>query len=291
MNNFLSTIRERPVIGDGPMGTMLFSRLGHQYQFIEEYNLYKPADVVQLHKDYVDAGAMILGASTYNANRIRLERSDALNKLEEMNRAGIELAQEAANGRAWVAGKMWTTGKFLEPLGDLSIQEAQDAFREQAAIFVKAGADFIEIETMSDLHEAQIAYETVRDICGLPILVSFSFNTNLHTIMGVSPEQAARAAKEWGVDIIGSNCGIGPDEVMQSITEMIDAVPGQRYWSEPNAGLPGLKNGDAVYDIPPERFADYAENAARLGVRVISACCGATPEHVRAMAERLGNMT
>ncbi len=290
MDDFLTSVRKQPVIGDGPMGTMLFSRFGHEYHFVEEYNLYKPTEVVRLHKDYVDAGAMILGASTYNANRIRLKDNQALDKLEEMNRVGIELAKEAAGGSAWVAGKMGTTGKFLEPLGDLSIQEAKEAFCEQAEIFVIAGADFIEIETMSDLREAQIAFETVRDICELPILVSFSFSANLHTMMGVSPVQAARSAKKWGVDIIGSNCGIGPDEVMQSIIEMKEAVPDQLYWSEPNAGLPGLKDGDTVYNIPPEQFSDYAEHSAKLGVQVISACCGATPDHIRAMAKRLDNI-
>ncbi|MFC1551314.1 homocysteine S-methyltransferase family protein [Candidatus Latescibacterota bacterium] len=289
MDDFLASVQKRSVIGDGPMGTMLFSRFGNKYQFIEEFNLYKSKEVFRLHRDYIEAGSKLLGASTYNANRIRLGQSPVLNKLEEMNRLGIELAKEAANDQAWVAGKLGTTGKFLQPLGDLSIHDAREAFREQVAILVEAGADLLAIETMSDLYEAQIAYEAVRSVCDLPAVVSFSFDSSMHTIMGVTPREVSRATKEWGVDIVGSNCGIGPDEVVQSISKMIEEVPDQFYWSESNAGLPQLKDGQAVYGVGPKRFADYAENAMRLGVKVISACCGATPDHIRAMVERIEN--
>ena len=140
---------------------------------------------------------------------------------------------------------------------------------------------------MGDLTEAQLAFESLRSVSGLPIVVSFSFYANLRTVMGVTPEAAVSAAIECGADVVGSNCGIGPDEVEQSISKMMEVSSDTLFWTEPNAGLPQLKEGEAVYEIGPERFADYAEKAARLGVNIISACCGATPDHIRAMAERV----
>ncbi|MBA7560934.1 Bifunctional homocysteine S-methyltransferase/5,10-methylenetetrahydrofolate reductase [subsurface metagenome] len=287
MDNFLSTVQKRFIIGDGPMGTMLFSRLGNSYETVEEFNLYKPKEVVRLHKDYIEAGAMLLGASTFSANRIRLSRSGVLNKLEDMNRLGVELAKEAAGDRAWVMGKMGPTGKILQPLGDLSIDEAREAYLEQAAILADAGADLLGVETMGDLTEAQVAIEAMRSVSDLPTVVSFTFDANLRTLMGISPERAAAAALEWGADIVGSNCGIGPDEVENSIIKMREVVPKALFLTEPNAGLPQLIDGQAVYGLGPGRFADYAENSVRMGVKVISACCGSTPDHIRAMVDRV----
>ncbi|MFC1541610.1 homocysteine S-methyltransferase family protein [Candidatus Latescibacterota bacterium] len=290
MDDFLTTVKKRFVIGDGPMGSMLFTRFGDKYQFLEEFNLYNPKDVSRLHKDYIEAGSVLLGASTFNANRIRLSQSNVLNKLEEMNRLGVEIAKEAAADRAWVVGKLGPTGKILEPYGDLDANEAKDAYQEQASILVDAGADLLAVETMGDLTEAHLAIEAIQRITDLPTVVSFSFYANLRTVMGVTPEAAASAATEWGTDVVGSNCGIGPDEIEQSISKMMEVSSDTLFWTEPNAGLPQLKEGEAVYEIGPERFADYAEKAARLGVNIISACCGATPDHIRAMVERVENV-
>lgn len=287
MDDFLTTVRERIVVGDGPMGTMLMGRLGSRYQVVEEFSLYEPDEVVRLHREYVEAGAELLGTSTFNANRIRLGRSRVLDKLENMNRLGVELAREAAGDQAWVVGKLGPTGRILQPLGDLSIEEAREAYREQASILVDAGADLLAVETMGDLAEVEVALEAIRDVASLPVVVSFSFDANLRTLMGVTPEQAVRASLDWGADVVGSNCGVGPDEVEQSIKRMIEAAPDALFWTEPNAGLPQLKGDRTVYEIGPERFADYALKVARMGVRVIGACCGSTPDHIRAIAERI----
>ncbi len=287
MDDFLTTVRERIVVGDGPMGTMLMGRLGSRYQVVEEFSLYEPDEVVRLHREYVEAGAELLGTSTFNANRIRLSRSRVLDKLEDMNRLGVELAREAAGGQAWVVGKLGPTGRILQPLGDLSIEEAREAYREQASILVDAGADLLAVETMGDLAEVEVALEAIRDVASLPVVVSFSFDANLRTLMGVTPEQAVKASLDWGADVVGSNCGVGPDEVEQSVKRMIEVAPDALFWTEPNAGLPQLKGDRAVYEVGPERFADYAWKVARMGVRVIGACCGSTPEHIRAIAERI----
>ena len=188
MDDFLSTVQERFVIGDGPMGTMLFSRLGSRHQWVEEFSLYEPQEVVRLHKEYIEAGSMLLATSTFSANRIRLKHSNVLNKLEDMNRLGVELAREAAGDRAWVVGKLGPTGRILQPLGDLSIDEAREAYREQASILADAGADLLAVETMGDLTETQVAFEAMRSVSDLPTVVSFAFDASLHTLMGVTPE-------------------------------------------------------------------------------------------------------
>lgn len=290
MEDFLSTVRERFVIGDGPMGTMLLGRHGNKYGTPEEFSIYEPEEVMQLHREYLEAGAELLGTNTFSANRVKLSRSKALDRLEEMNRLGVFLAKGAAGDRAWVAGKMGPTGKLLEPLGELSAEEAREAYAEQASILAEGGADIIVIETMSDLEEAKAALEATRSVTGLPVVVSFSFDANVRTMMGVTPEQVARAALEWGAELVGSNCGVGPDEVEQAAERMLKVAPGALLWTQPNAGLPRLEGDRTVYGIGPDRFADYAEKVARMGVRVISACCGSTPEHVLAMSKRLAKL-
>ena len=290
MKDFLATLEERFVIGDGSLGIMLVTRLGSKYRTPEEFNLHQPKDVLQLHRDYIEAGSEVLTTNTFSANRVKLTQSGVANRLEELNRTGVSLAKEAARDRAWVTGSLGPTGKLLEPLGDLSVDEARETYAEQASILAEGGADLIVIETMSALEEAQAAYEGVRSVTNLPVAVSFTFDTNIRTMMGITPEQAAQAAAEWGADLVGSNCGVGPDEVEQAIERMAKVVPNMPLWSEPNAGLPRLVGDRAVYDLGPERFADYAEKVVRLGARVIGSCCGTTPEHIWAMAERLAQM-
>jgi len=286
VDGFLNTVRRRCIIGDGPMGTMLLARLGNRYETIEEFSLRLPDEVVRLHREYVDAGAQLLGASTFGANRVRLGRCPLVADLEELNRRGVELAREAAGGRAWVLGKLGPTGRLLAPLGDLSAEEARAAYQEQASILAAAGADALALQTMSDLAETRVAIAAIRSVTSLPLIASFTFGASLRTPMGVTPEQAVAVALEEGCDVVGSNCGVGPDEVEQSIAAMMAAAPSALFLAEPNAGLPELVHGRTVYAVGPERFADFAARAARMGVRIISACCGATPDHIRAMARR-----
>ena len=291
MEDLLSALRQRAIIGDGPMGTMLFSRLGSRYETVEEFSLRDPDEVVRLHRDYVEAGSQWLGTSTFSANRVRLGHSDLLPQLEEVNRVGVELARRAAGERAWVVGKLGPTGKLLEPLGDLSPGEASDAYAEQAEILARAGADALALETMGDLAEVGLALEAMRRVADVPVVVSYSFDANLRTLMGVTPEQALTAALEGGADVVGTNCGVGPDEVEQAIEQMIALAPDALLLAEANAGLPHVDGDQAVHPVGPERFAAYAGEVARLGARVISACCGATTAHIQAMAERLAGQS
>lgn len=287
MEDLLSNLRERVIIGDGPMGTMLFSRFGSKYETVEEFSLRDPDEVVRLHRDYVEAGSQWLGTSTFSANRIRLSHTRLLPELETVNRLGVELARQAAGDGAWVVGKLGPTGKLLEPLGDLSVNEAREAYVEQASILADAGADALALETMGDVTEACVALEAMKGATKLPVVASFTYDANLRTLMGVTPEQAATAVLEQGADVVGSNCGVGPDEVEKAIGKTIAVAPGALCLAEANAGVPQIDGDRTVYPVGPERFAEYAENVARMGARIVSACCGATPDHIRAMVERL----
>jgi len=269
---------------------MLVARHGSKYKTVEEFNLYRPEDVLRLHKEYVEVGSEVLGTNTLNANRVKLAQAGLGDKLQEMNRLGVTLAREAVEDRAWVVGKLGPTGQMLEPFGELSFQEAKEAYAEQASILAEAGADILCIETASDLGEARAALEGAKSVARLPVVVSFSFDTHLRTIMGVTPEQGATSVLEWGADVVGSNCGVGPDEVEEAIERMARVAPDVPLWAAPNAGLPRLEGYATVYDVGPDRFADYAERVVRTGARVIGACCGATPEHVRAMGQRLASL-
>jgi methionine synthase I (cobalamin-dependent) len=290
MKDFLATIKQRPVIGDGSVGIALFTRLGYKFKTSEEFNLYQPEGVIRLHRDYVEAGAEIITTNTFSANRVKLAAAGLSGKLEEMNRVGVSLARRAAGDKAWVAGCMGPTGQLLEPLGDLSEEKAMETYAEQAAILSEGGADIIAIETMSALDEAKAAYDAARSVTKLPVVVSFTFDARIRTMMGTTPEQVAQAGLDWGADVVGTNCGVGPDEVEQALQRMARAAPAALLWGKPNAGLPRLEGDKAVYSIGPDRFAAYAETAAGLGVRVIGGCCGTTPEHIRAMAERVASL-
>jgi len=287
MEDLLSALRERVVIGDGSIGATLFARLGRTYDTSEEFNLYEPEGVLALHRDYVDAGAELITTNTFTANRIAFGRSGLADRVVEVNRRAVELAREAADDRAWVVGSVGPTGKLLEPYGEMTADEAREAYREQIGALAEAGVDLIAIETMSSLEEAKIAFDSARAVCDLPVAVSFTIDANLRTMMGTTVEQFVQAAVDWGADIVGTNCGVGPNEVEIALEKMKTAAPRALLWGEPNAGLPRMEGSEVVYDMGPESLADYAEHAFATGARVIGSCCGSTPEHTRAIAQRM----
>lgn len=291
MQDLLAVLRDRVVVGDGSVGVTLFSRLGKTYGTSEEFNLHRPDGVLQLHRDYVDAGAELITTNTFTANRIALARAGLESRVGEINRIGASLAREAAGERAWVVGSVGPTGLLMEPYGDLTEADARDIYAEQVTGLAEGGADIIAVETMSAIDEAKAAVDAVRANTRLPVAVSFTIDANLRTMMGTTVAEFVRAALEFNADIVGTNCGVGPDEVERALLEMARAAPRAFLWGEPNAGLPHLDGEAAVYDLGPDRFADYAEAAIRNGARVVGSCCGSTPEHTRAMVQRLRHLT
>jgi len=188
-----------------------------------------------------------------------------------------------------VAGDIGPSGGILAPLGDLEREDAVQGFAEQAAALHSGGVDVFWIETMSALEEVEAAVTGVRRAApGIPIVITLSFDTHGHTMMGVSPEQAAKELPALGAAAVGGNCGLGPAELLPAMVAMHRAAPGAVLVAKPNAGLPVLEDGKAVYRGSPEEMADYARRLVAAGVRIVGGCCGSAPAHLVAMAGALG---
>jgi 5-methyltetrahydrofolate--homocysteine methyltransferase len=253
----------------------------------DRWNLENPDAIETMHRGYVDAGADLILTNTFGSSRPRLEKAGLADRMSEVILVATRLARRAAGDSTLVLGDMGPTGELMKPLGMLTYEDAVDAFAEQATVLAEGGVDGIVIETMSDLNEAKAAVEGVRQVTSLPILVTMSFDTHGHTMMGVGPVQAGQALWALGVDAVGANCGRALDENLDAIRQMREAMPNATLVAKPNAGLPRRVGDEMVYDVTPEAMADYARRFALLGVKVFGGCCGSTPEHIKAVAQAL----
>jgi methionine synthase I (cobalamin-dependent) len=291
---FLSRLHAGQVLlADGATGTRLQSQGLKAGRAPEAWVLEAPQRVRELHQGYVAAGSDILLTCTFGGTRFRLEKDNLVDRVAEVNRAAAELAREVAAagqdsyGREiWVAGDMGPTGELLAPLGALSAEEVTEAYAEQAAALTKGGADFLLIETMSDLGEAKASIAGARSVSDLPLFCTFSFDSHGRTMMGIRPEHAAREIAPSVVGL-GANCGRDPAEFVGFIQAMRQAAPQALLWAKPNAGLPHLEGDEVVYDATPEYMAEIARQLRDAGAQVIGGCCGTTPEHILAMREVL----
>ena len=279
-----------PLLGDGAMATMLQEMGLTGGDAPELWNVENPDAVQTVYRGYAEAGCHIITTNTFGGTTARLKMHNMQERLDELNAAGVRLARAVADevGDLLVGASVGPTGELLDPLGVLTMEEASALFAEQVAVLAEAGADFILTETMSDLQEVEAAVRAVQQATELPVVCMLTFDTNLHTMMGVSPKQAVETLAAWGVQVIGANCGNGPDEIQTVMTEMVEhRPPGVLLYAQSNAGLPVLQGGDVYYDGTPEVMADYARQMQALGVDVIGGCCGTTPTHLRAMREAL----
>jgi 5-methyltetrahydrofolate--homocysteine methyltransferase len=281
-----------PILADGAMGTMLFLS-GLQFGDPPEvWNLTQPDVVRRIHRGYLDAGSRILLTNTFGGNRLRLGLHRLESRVAELNQTAAILLRsevEAAGGRALVAGDIGPSGAIMAPMGTLEYPEALDVFAEQAAALVAGGVDLIWVETMSDLTEIKAAIEGVRQVApGIPLITTMTFDTRGRTMMGVTPEQAVEALAVWGADAIGGNCGNGPDEILPVVEHMRAVAPDVILVSKSNAGMPELVDMRAVYRASPETMAAAAGEMQAAGARIVGACCGSTPEHLKAMNAALG---
>jgi methionine synthase I (cobalamin-dependent) len=280
-----------PILADGAMGTMLFAA-GLQFGDPPEvWNLTQPEVIRRVHRGYLDAGSRIVMTNTFGGNRLRLGLHGLEERVDEINRTAAILVRAevtAAGGHALVAGDIGPSGEIVAPLGTLDYEEAVEVFREQAASLIAGGVDLIWIETMSDLNEIKAAVEGVRRASpGIGLITTMTFDTRGYTMMGVSPEQAVEALNTWGADAIGGNCGNGPDELIPVIARMHAAAPDAVLVAKSNAGMPELVDMRAVYRADPATMAVQAAAMRDAGATIVGACCGSTPEHLRAMAGAL----
>lgn len=279
-----------PVLVDGGMGTLLQDAGLDDGGSGELWNVERPEAVREAHRGYARAGARILTTNTFGGTRPRLDMHGLGDRVHELNEAGARLAREVADEfGALVAGDLGPTGELMAPLGTLEAAEAQSIFAEQLMGLRDGGIDLVLIETMSDLAEVEAAVAAAREVVpGVPVLATLSFDTNLHTMMGVTPAAAVSSLAAAGVDAVGANCGRGPEEMAAIAAQLVAARPaGLLLVAQSNAGLPQVVGDHFEYDATPAEMARHAVELRDLGIDLIGGCCGSTPAHVEAMSEAL----
>ena len=275
-----------PLLLDGATGSELLRRGMSAGSCAEAWVLQHPEVLLELQRAYVSAGAEVLLAPTFGANAVRLEEHGLPGKVEEYNLRLVELSRQAAGGKALVAGDLAPTGKFIEPFGEYTFEKLVDVYTEQAAALEKAGVDLFLVETTMTMPEARAAVLAIRSVSERPVLVSFTCDENGRTLSGTDVLAALIVMQGMGVSAFGLNCSSGPDRMLEQIRRLSPyaRVP---LLAKPNAGLPEMVDGRAVYHCPPEEFASYTRALAEAGVRVFGGCCGTTPAHIAALKAAL----
>ena len=282
---FRELVKKDPVLLDGATGTNL-QKAGMPVGVCPEQWILENSEVlIDLQKQYVEAGTDILFAPTFTASRIKLKEYGLEDHLEEMNRKLVALSKEAAKGtNALVAGDLTMTGEQLYPLGDLMFEDLVDVYKEQAKIIAEAGADLFVVETMMSLQECRAAVLAIREVCDLPVMVSLTYNEDGRTLYGTDPVTAVVVMQSLGADAVGMNCSTGPEAMLEPIAKMAEyaTIP---LLAKPNAGMPELIDGQTVFNVEPEEFAEVGKKLVEEGAAIIGGCCGTTPEHIRALKE------
>lgn len=282
---FRELVKKGPVLLDGATGTNL-QKAGMPVGVCPEQWILENSEVlIDLQKQYVEAGTDILFAPTFTASRIKLKEYGLEDHLEEMNRKLVALSKETAKGtNALVAGDLTMTGEQLYPLGDLMFEDLVDVYKEQAKIIAEAGADLFVVETMMSLQECRAAVLAIREVCDLPVMVSLTYNEDGRTLYGTDPVTAVVVMQSLGADAVGMNCSTGPEAMLEPIAKMAEyaAIP---LLAKPNAGMPELIDGQTVFNVEPEEFAEVGKKLVEEGAAIIGGCCGTTPEHIRALKE------
>ncbi len=275
---------DRVILFDGAMGTMLYARGIYINQSYDELNVRAPDLVRDVHAEYVAAGAEVLETNTFGANRLKLAQYGLADRVREINRAGAELARGAAGEKVLVAGAVGPLGVRIEPFGPTSMDDARTVFREQMEGLAEGGANVFLLETFSDLHEIEQAILAARDVdASRPVIAQMTIGIDCHTPYGATVEDVARALDAAGADVIGLNCSVGPQAILDAIEKMAQ-VTRRKLSAQPNAGMPRDIGGRSMYMASPEYMASYARHLIHAGARVIGGCCGTTPEHIAAIA-------
>jgi methionine synthase I (cobalamin-dependent)/5,10-methylenetetrahydrofolate reductase len=276
---------QQVIVFDGAMGTMLYNKGIFINQCYDELNLRAPDLVRDVHKAYKKAGAEVLETNSFGANRIKLEQYGLSSQVAEINRAAAKIAREVAEDELLVAGAVGPLGVRIEPLGPTSLDEARAAFREQLQALKDGGCDIFILETFSDLHEIEQAILAAREVDpAIPVIAQMTVGSDCHTTYGMSVEDLAQALDALGADVIGLNCSVGPQIILDAIEKMAPKTR-RKLSAQPNAGMPRDVSGRSMYMASPEYMATYAHHLVQAGARIVGGCCGTTPEHIAAMVE------
>jgi len=289
-------IEQGAFVLDGAMGTQLFLRGVEVGVCNDSLNVKSPDAVAEVHRAYLNAGSDAVITNTFGANKYTLGRHGLGGEVAALNQAGVEVARRAAGDERYVLGDMGPSGDFLEPLGTLKADELEAAFTEQAEALVAGGVDGLIIETMTALDGVQIAIKAAKSAAGdVPVFASMSFDKagdDFRTMMGVDVESAVSKMVAAGADAVGFNCGTATlEEYVELAQKLVSAAKSESdeiiVFAEPNAGKPELVEGEAVYQVSPEEFAEAAKKIYAAGIKIIGGCCGTTPEHIAAIAKKL----
>jgi methionine synthase / methylenetetrahydrofolate reductase(NADPH) len=287
-DNILARLKRSPVLCDGAMGTLLYSKGIFINRCYDELVLSQPDLIRAIHHEYLQAGAEIIETNTFGANAFRLARHSLADKVHEMNRMGARLAREAVKSfDVWVAGSVGPLGTRIEPLGKTSFEEARQAFRDQIEALAEGGVDLLMLETfgyLEELHQAMLAAKDVG--AKLPLVVQVTVDEDGNCLDGSNPETFVARIEEWGADVIGCNCSVGPVAMLDAI-ERVRALTSLPLAAQPNAGIPRSVEGRNIYLCSPEYMASYARKFVAAGVRIVGGCCGTTPDHIRVMKSAL----
>jgi homocysteine S-methyltransferase len=287
MSLFLERLNRAPVLCDGAMGTLLYARGVFINRCYDELNVSQPELVESIHAEYVKAGAEVLETNTFGANHYRLQRHGFESRVAEINRAGVRLARAAAGKDVFVAGSVGPLGIRIEPLGKTAREEARSAFRAQIEVLATEGVDLILLETFGYLDELHQAIQAAREAApGLPIVAEVTIDEEGNALDGAEPEAFGVRLTNFGADVIGCNCSVGPAAMLDTI-ERLRRVTTLPLAAQPNAGMPRSVEGRNIYLCSPEYMASYARKFVAAGVSLIGGCCGTTPEHIKAMKNAL----
>lgn len=271
-------IKDNILVFDGAMGTMLQKKGLKLGENPEVFNINERDKIKEVHEEYIDKGAMVITTNTFGANELKLEEIGY--SVEEIIDASIEIAKEArGNKKVYIALDVGPIGQLLEPMGTLSFDRAYDIFKRQVIQGERSGADLILIETMTDLYEAKAALLAAKENTTLPVFCTMSFEENGRTFTGCTPESMALVLEGLGADAIGVNCSLGPKELLPIVKKIKDST-NLPIMVQPNAGLPTLSFGEAIYDITSNEFSNWVKEFVNEGVSIIGGCCGTTPEFI-----------
>ena len=284
--NLLDRLKTGKVlVSDGATGTNLQQVGMERGKSAEDWVLENPQAIMDLEQQFIDAGSDIILTCTFGATKLRLAASGLADKVVEINQKAVALAKKAIAGRnIFIAGSIGPTGSMMQPLGPLSVEDAQATFGEQAKLLVDGGVDLLVIETQFDLVEARAAIEAVRNLSDLPLVVSFSYDRGKRTMMGVSAKSMLEMTSAFDVDVLGINCGRSLDDNLAVLKEL-RVLTEKPIWFKPNAGLPEIdENGKTVYSVTPEMMGKAAREWIAAGANIIGGCCGTSPAHLHEIA-------
>ncbi len=287
---FRERLEREVIICDGAMGTMLYAKGIFINRCFDELNITLPHLVLEVHREYLAAGAEIIETNTFGANRFKLQPHGLEDRVREINIRGVELAREACEENVYIAGAIGPLGKPLKPSGRIDRQDAFDAFAEQAGALIEVGVDLINIETISDLNEMRIAIEAVRSLGDIPLVAQMTIGEDRRTPYGDPPEKVAEALAGMDIDALGYNCSVGPRTMLEAIEELSQHSAEIKLSAQPNAGAPQSIGDRFIYLSSPEYMAEYGRRFIQKGVSLIGGCCGTTPAHIKALKNAISSL-